>query len=240
MEDSYYIPLLYQEGVYYIRDLNAGVDLEDTICFDNDTKYRILTYYVPTLNHEKEIRLFGETGKDFIDMETLAAFYDTDGRLYKITAEINHQETLLYIRFADAQHAMQEIKSFAVKNADVIIEKITAFSDIAARLFIEYFNDSEAMDFHAKLVTPAQKAAVEKKYPQYDDSGDNPGNYPYNPDDFLYGDNDAFRILVNCAYDGETDFFQYAVDTMIERIREQALGRLQKSEDFQFICLEYD
>lgn len=234
MEDMYDIPLFYQKGIYPVQEFDENDASDEVICLENDTQYRILSYWVPTLEGWQQIRLFGDIGHDFIDMDTLRAFYDAQGQLQKITADIDHQEALLYIHFADAEHARQEIRDFAVRNADQIIEKIAGFEDVAARLFIEYCNDSEGMDFHALLATPAQKEAVE---PVYDDSADNPGNYP---GDFLYGDNDAFCVLINCARDGETDFFQYAVDIMVERIREQALDRLRKSEDFRFICSEYD
>ena len=47
-------------------------------------------------------------------------------------------------------------------------------------------------------------------------------------------------VMVLCANNYEMDFFQYAVDIMIERIGEKAPDRLNKTDDFKYICEEYD
>jgi len=234
MADLCIIPVTYKEGTYspteFHKDIKNGID------FDYDAQYQILTYTVPVGENHHEIRLYQIPNKEL--METLHISYDKNGQLQKITARLwNNKETLLYISYADLEDAKQKIKSFAVSNADSIAELVCTCTDIVARLFIEYFWDGEAIDFHALLGTPAQKEALEKKYPKYDDIGDNSGDYS---SDFIYGDNHTFGIMISCSEYEKFDFFQYAVDIMAERIKEKAVPMLHKSNDFKFICDMYD
>ena len=229
-----FIPTRYKEGTYTHESFHTQID--DGICLDYDDQYQILTYTVPNLEDCREITLYQISDKELT--ETLKVTYAQDGILQKITTRLNNRELFLYIHFTDSEHAKQELKNFAIQNADAIIAQIRTFTDVAARLFLEYFCDGDYYDFHAKIGTAAQKAEIEKEYPDNDDIVDNPGDYPM--DYLYYGDNDAFHIFVACADDGMFCFFQYAVDLMAERIREQAVPLLQKTEDFKFICEEYD
>lgn len=43
-----------------------------------------LTYWVPTIADSHKNRLFRKPGRDFIDMETLCAFYATEGLPQKV------------------------------------------------------------------------------------------------------------------------------------------------------------
>ncbi len=228
------IPTSYREGTYTHEDFHE--DIEEGIFFDYDAQYQILTYTVPNLEDCREISLYQISDKELI--ETLNVTYDQDGTLQKITARLNDRELFLYVHYTDSGHAKQELKNFAVRNADAIVEQICAFKDVAARLFVEYFCDGDAYDFHAKIGTAAQKEAIEKEYPDNKDIVDSPGDYPF---DYCYeGDNEAFHILTACAADGEFNYFQYTVDLMEERIREKAVPLLPKTADFKFICEMYD
>lgn len=229
-----FIPTRYKEGTYTHESFHTQID--DGICLDYDNQYQILTYTVPNLEDCREITLYQISDKELT--ETLKVTYAQDGILQKITTRLNNRELFLYIHFTDSEHAKQELKNFAIQNADAIIAQIRTFSGIAARLFIEYFCDGDCYDFHAKIGTAAQKAEVEKEYPDNDDIVDNPGDYPM--DYLYYGENDAFHIFVACADDGMFCYFQYAVDLMAARIREKTVPLLQKTEDFKFICEEYD
>lgn len=234
MPDLCYIPTRYKEGTYTHEPFHTEID--DGICLDYDDQYQILTYTVPNLEDCREIVLYQISDKEL--METLKITYAPDDVLQEITAQLKNRELFLYIHFTDTEHAKQGLKNFAIRNADAIIAQIGTFPDIAARLFIEYFCDGDCYDFHAKIGTPAQKAEIEKEYPNDEDIVDNPGDYPM--DYLYYGDNEAFHIFVACASDGMFRFFQYTVDLMAEHIREQVVPLLQKTEDFKFICEEYD
>ena len=46
--------------------------------------------------------------------------------------------------------------------------------------------------------------------------------------------------MVSCADNDEFDYFQFAVDIMTELIKEKAVVKLDKADDFEFLCMEYD
>lgn len=90
-----------------------------------------------------------------------------------------------------------------------------------------------------ELVQTYIKIKLLKKYP--DDKYnviDNSGNYPVSG--IINGNNEKLMVMVLCANNYEMDFFQYAVNIMIERIGEKAPNRLNKTDDFKYICEEYD
>jgi hypothetical protein len=46
--------------------------------------------------------------------------------------------------------------------------------------------------------------------------------------------------MVRCAEGHPSENFQYAVEIMSKHIEKYALATLRKTEDFKFICEEYD
>lgn len=233
MEEVYCIPVKYKEGTYGLSELN--VDDENTIDLNYNDYGDIVTYRVPDIEYGGVIRLYG-IAKDVLDT-TLKATYDTDGHLKMLTINRNSMEELLYIYYENEKNAQKEIEKFAHENANIILDKISMCKDVVSRLFVEYFNDGEYMDFHVKLGTDADKTALEKKYPKYKDIGDSCGDYP---SEILCGNNDRLKVMVSCADNDEFDYFQYAVDIMVQLIEEKALHILNKADDFKLLCVEYD
>ena len=166
----------------------------------------------------------------------LRVVYGKDGTLQNITTILGGHETLLYIRYENEEHARQEIRRFAIQNADAIIEQIRQCTDVVARLFIEYYVDGETIDYHAVIGTAAQMEAVRQKY-GCEDSCDNAGNYP---SENIEGDNEMLITMVRCAEGYPTKNFRYVVDVMSQHIGEYALAALHKTGDFKYICAEYD
>ncbi len=226
------IPLVYKEGVYGVNDFGEDIDDDNAIFFDYDTQYQMLTYDIPV--EGREMNLYSVPKEDLI--RTLHAVYDKDGILQNITATLDGRETLLYIRYEDNEHAKREIRDFAIRNADAIVEQIRQCTEVVARLFIEYYADSENMDYHAKIGTAAQREMLRQKY-RDEDSCDNAGNYPA---ENIEGDNSMLITMVRCAEGYPPETFQYAVEIMSKHIEEHALAALDKTEDFKFICAEYD
>lgn len=229
------IPIQYKEGIYKIDEL-PDTD-QDAIEFDHDTYGDVLTYYVPVGEEQREFNLYGIPKEEFL--ETVHAVYDKTGQLKKISAQIADDPVLVYIHYTDDEDARQKIRSFALETADTMVENICKCTDTIARLFVEYYYERDAMDIHAKLGTAAQREQIEKDYPRYKDSGDYPGNYPC--DMMVEGDNTTLIVMVKCIV-GENlfQYFQYALNSIEERIKEQAIDRLNKTDDFQFISMEYD
>ena len=227
------IPLTYEKGVYSLVDFS-----EDTsggaISFDYDAQYQMLTYAIPVGESKREMTLHSVPEDDLI--RTLRAVYDREGTLQNVTAVLNGHETLLYIRYENEEHAKQELRRFAIQNADIIIEQIQQCTDAAARLFIDYYYDSDYMDYLAVIGTAAQMEAVRQEY-RSEDSCDHSGNYP---SEFIKGDNQRLITMIRCAEGYPPKNFQYAVEIMSKHIEKHALAALHKTEDFKFICAEYD
>ena len=234
MSELYSIPLACKEGVYSVFDFQQDTIGEDAITFDYDTQYQMLTYDVPVGQEWRGMTLYSVPEKDIF--RTLRACYGEDGGLQKITAVLSGRETLLYIRYEDEEDARRKIRRFAIRNANAIIEQIQQCTDAVARLFIDYYIDSETIDYHAMIGTAAQVEAVRQKY-RDEDSCDCSGNYP---SENIEGDDEMLITMVRCAEGHPSANFQYAVEIMSKHIEKHAVPALRRTEDFKFICEEYD
>ena len=228
------IPLTYKEGVHSVVAFSKDINGNDAISFDYDAQYQMLTYNIPVGKGRREMTLYSVPEGELV--RTLRAFYGKGGMLQKITAMLKGRETLLYIRYENEEDAKEKIRRFAIRNANAMIEQIQQCTDIVARLFIDYYCDGDNMDYHAVIGTAAQMDAVRQKY-RHDDSCDNSGNYP---SEYIEGDNEMLKTMVRCAEGYPSENFQYAVEIMSKYIEEHALSALHKTEDFKYICAEYD
>lgn len=233
MSKTYNIPMEHKEGVYRLKELEK--DTKNVMELEYSEYGEIVTYVLPESEGEKQITLYSIPSS--ILESTLKATYDDMGQLKMITVNKENKDVLMYIHYNNIEETKKEIESFALKNAENIIEKIGMCQDVVSRLFVEYFNDGEYMDFHAKIGTEAQKIALEKKYPQYQDISDSCGDYD---SEMLDGDNDRLKIMISCADNEKFNYFKFAVDIMTQLIEEKACGKLNKADDFKFLCMEYD
>lgn len=228
------IPLTYKEGVYSVVDFSQDIEGDNAVSFDYDAQYQMLDYDIPVGKERREMTLYSVPEGELV--RTLRAVYGKDGTLQKITALIKGRKTLLYIRYESGEDAKEKIRRFAIRNADAIIKQIQQCTDVVARLFIEYYFDSTTIDYHAVIGTAAQMEAVRQEG-RYEDSCDYSGNYP---SEYIEGDNRMLITMVRCAEDYPSKNFQYAVEIMSKHIEKHALAALHKTEDFKFICAEYD
>ena len=234
MSELHSIPLIYKAGAYSLASFSRDIDDDDAVSFDYDGQYQMLTYDIPVGKDWRGMTLYNVPEDDLI--RTLRAVYGKDGALQNITAILGGHETLLYIRYENKEHARQEIRSFAVRNADAIIEQIRQCTDVVARLFIEYYCDSDNMDYHAVIGTADQVEAVRQKY-RDEDSCDCAGNYP---SENIEGDNKRLITMVRCAPGHPGENFRYAEEIMSKYIEEHALSAINRTADFKYICAEYD
>ena len=228
------IPLTYKKGVYSIADFGQDIEGDNSVSFDYDAQYQMLDYDIPVGKEQRKMTLYSVPEEELV--RTLRAVYGKDGILQKITAVLKDRETLLYIRYESEEDAKEKIRRFAIRNADAIIEQIQQCTDVAARLFIDYYCDSDNMDYHAVIGTAAQMETV-KQNGHYKDSCDYSGNYS---SENIEGDNRMLITIVRCAEGHPSENFQYAVEIMSKHIEKYALAALCKTEDFKFICAEYD
>ena len=234
MSELHDIPLICKAGTYSLAGFSKDIDCDNAISFDYDAQYQMLTYDIPVGKDWRGMTLYNVPEDDLI--RTLRAVYGKDGALQNITAILGGHETLLYIRYENEEHARQEIRRFAIQNADAIIEQIRQCTDVVARLFIEYYCDSDNMDYHAVIGTADQMEAVRQKY-RDEDSCDCAGNYP---SENIEGDNRMLITMVRCAPDHPGENFRYAEEIMSKYIEEHALSAINRTADFKYICAEYD
>lgn len=228
------IPLTYKKGVYSIADFGQDIEGDNSVSFDYDAQYQMLDYDIPVGKEQRKMTLYSVPEEELV--RTLRAVYGKDGILQKITAVLKGRETLLYIRYENEEDAKEKIRRFAIRNADTIIEQIQQCIDVVARLFIDYYCDGDNMDYHAVIGTAAQMETV-KQNGHYKDSCDYSGNYS---SENIEGDNRMLITIVRCAEGHPSENFQYAVEIMSKHIEKYALAALCKTEDFKFICAEYD
>ena len=228
------IPLTYKKGVYSIADFGQDIEGDNSVSFDYDAQYQMLDYDIPVGKEQRKMTLYSVPEGELV--RTLRAVYGKDGILQKITAVLKGRETLLYIRYENEEDAKEKIRRFAIRNADTIIEQIQQCIDVVARLFIDYYCDGDNMDYHAVIGTAAQMETV-KQNGHYKDSCDYSGNYS---SENIEGDNRMLITIVRCAEGHPSENFQYAVEIMSKHIEKYALTALCKTEDFKFICAEYD
>ena len=228
------IPLTYKEGVYSVVDFGQDIEGDNSVSFDYDAQYQMLDYDIPVGKEQRKMTLYSVPEGELV--RTLRAVYGKDGTLQKITAVLKGRETLLYIRYENEEDAKEKIRRFAIRNADAIIEQIQQCIDVVARLFIDYYCDGDNMDYHAVIGTAAQMDTVRQKG-HYEDSCDYSGNYS---SENIEGDNRMLITMVRCAEGHPSENFQYAVEIMSKHIEKYALAALCKTEDFKFICAEYD
>ena len=228
------IPLTYKDGLHCVVAFFKDFNLNDVISFDYDTQYQMLTYDIPVGKDRRKMTLYSVPEGELV--RTLRAFYGRGGMLQKITAMLKGRETLLYIRYENEEDAKEKIRRFAIRNANAMIEQIQQCTDVMARLFIDYYCDGDNMDYHAVIGTAEQMDAVRREY-RDEDACDNSGNYP---SESIEGDNQMLITMVRCAEGHPSENFQYAVEIMSKHIKKHALAALRKTEDFKYICAEYD
>lgn len=235
------IPIQYKEGVFGFGEFEEDANnMEDSqiIALDYTDYGEIVEYTIPIVSEyndaTNELILYGIPKDELV--QTLQAAYNQNGRLEKITAYIKNKEMLFYIYYENSEAAKQEIQKFALETADTMIAEIAKCKEEVARLFVEYFEDGEAMDFHAGIGTKAEKTAIEQKYKDKD-SGDNFGNYS---SDYIHGNNEGLYTRVKCASNEGMDFFYFAVEIMEKHIMKKAPELLNRTEDFRFISYQYD
>ena len=234
MSELHDIPLICKAGTYSLAGFSKDIDCDNAISFDYDAQYQMLTYDIPVGKDWRGMTLYNVPEDDLI--RTLRAVYGKDGALQNITAILGGHATLLYIRYENEEHARQEIRRFAIQNADAIIEQIRQCTDVVARLFIEYYCDSDNMDYHAVIGTADQMEAIRQKY-RDEDSCNCAGDYP---SENIEGDNKRLITMVRCAMGHPCENFQYAVEIMSKHIEEHALSAINRTADFKYICAEYD
>ena len=229
MTENYKVPLKYKEGTYKVDEIvnfsGKVIDIEYIGC-------DIFRYIVP--KYDREVRIYG-VNENHVFMAT----YDNVGVIKHIELKREKRTELVYINFKDNEHAKENIWQYSCFWADRISEKILERKEKISRLFIEHFYDGQAVDFAAKTGTPEDMQNIFAQYGDGSDAIDNSGDYPF--ENRIEADNDTLRIMLSCTDNGfDCELYGFSVYVMTERIKENILEKLDKTDDFKFLDAEYD
>lgn len=229
MTEIYKIPLKYKEGTFRaeeIKDFSGEViDIEYIGC----DMFRCI---VP--KYDREVRMYGVFGN-----YAFMATYDSDGVIKHIELKREKRTELVYINFPDRENAKENIWQYSCFWGDWISEKILERKEKISRLFFEHFYDGQAVDFAAKIGTPKDMQDIFARYGDGSHLIDNSGDYPF--ENRIEADNDTLRIMLSCTDNGfDCELYGFSVYVMTERIKNNVLDKIDKTDDFKFLDAEYD
>ncbi|MDE6426463.1 MAG: hypothetical protein K2K89_10080 [Ruminococcus sp.] len=242
MTENYNIPLKYKEGTYKPEEITdfsgETINIEYIGC-------EIFRYIVP--EHDEEVRIYGVS-----ENPVFMATYDSDGVIKHIELHRENRIELVYINFKDNEHAKENIWQYSCFWGDWISEKILERKEKISRLFIDYFYDGQSVNFLVNTYTPEDVQKVIDDYNKYMESKgekykkrldyhveDRSGNYYRDRD--IIPDIETLRIMLLCTDNGFAgELYGFAVYVMTDRIKNNVLDKIDKTEDFKFIAEEYD
>lgn len=239
MEAEYKIPLKFNSGQFGLNELPS--DNENFLTL-NLEQCDVLSYSVP--KDGTEVRLYDITEK--LIRDSLFATYDNNGQLKYVELIKDDIKRLIFINYIDNEDAKAEVLDFAEQSADIISNELIKCKDKAARLFIEYYKEVEGFDFAAKIGTVADKqAALDSLSEKARQRGlekmvvDNSGDYPRK--NRIECDRYTLEIMLLCAArEIRSELLDLAINVMTERIKNNVIDVIDKSDDFKFIAAEYD
>lgn len=230
---DYIVPLQFKAGEFKFNELNAADGDTLTLCYDEE--YQLLTYDAPLYGNE--VRIY--TVPRELMPNGLTAVYDNNGTLDKVEFSEGERTRLFYIWFKNINKSERGVLKFVKEDADKISKEIIGRKQTLARLFIEKFYDGEAVDIAVKTATAEEMQAVINKYDGKLITADNSGNYPIA--NRIELDREALGVMLMCTLGHFRNMlFNKATEAFEERIKKRVLDKIDKTDDFKFICEEYD
>ncbi len=238
MQYNFSIPLKYKEGTFNVDEITDfnGKTLDMKRILDID----IFEYTVPV--HDGEVRTYNEEARIYNvpANPVFTATYDRDGVIKHIELQRENKKDLAYINFHGYEHSKETIYKYSCYLGDWISEKILEHTEKIERLFIDYSGD---VCFLVSIRTPEDvQKTIERTIAEfgkpYDDSS---AEYYGYPDDSIEPDCETLRIMLDCTdtnFSGE--LFYFAINTIIEKIKENVLDKINKSDNFKLIVNEFD
>ena len=229
MTENYKVPLKYKEGTYKIEEIadlsGEVIDIEYIGC-------DIFRYIVP--KYDREVRIYGVK-----ENHVFAATYDSDSIIKHIELKREKRTELVYINFKDNEHTKENIWQYSCFWGDRISEKILERRQKIARIFIGYFYDGEAAGFYVNAYTPKDVQKVLDKYNNDNNSADKLENYSHTEE--ILPDNNTLRVMLLCTDENFAgDLYGFAVYVITNRIKENVLDKIDRTDDFKLILKEHD
>lgn len=230
---NYIVPLKFKAGAFKFNELDPSDGDTLTLCYDE--KYQLLTYDAPLYGNE--VRIYTVPREQMPN--GLTAVYDNTGTLDKIEFAGGERTRLFYIRFKNISKSERGVLKLVKEEADKISKEIIGRKQTLARLFIEKFYDGEAVDIAVKTATAEEMQAVIDEYDGELRTADNSGNYPV--ENRIELDREALGVMLMCTLcHFQNMLFNKAAEAFEERIKKRVLDKIDKTDDFKFICDEYD
>ncbi|MDE6677462.1 MAG: hypothetical protein K2K02_00320 [Ruminococcus sp.] len=238
MQDNFSIPLNYKEGTFKveeIKDFNCKTLDMKCVC-DNG----IFEYTVPV--RDREIRTYNEMARiyDVPANPVFTATYDSNGVIKYIELQRENKKDLAYINFHGYEHSKETIYKYSCYLGEWISEKILEHTEKIARLFIDYSGD---VCFLVSIRTPEDvQKTIERTIAKFGKSYDDYSADYYNyPNDSIVPDSEILRIMMMCTDENFCgELYEFAVSSITERIKNNVLDKIDKSENFKLISEEYD
>lgn len=229
----YRIPLKFKAGEFKFTELN-GSDGE-CIELNYDETYGLLTYEAPI--YENEVRVYSVPRE--LMPNALTAVYDKNGELDNVKFDDNGHTRLFYVHFRNIGKSESAVLKFIKEQADKIAKEIIGRKQTAARLFVGWFYDGEAVEIAVRTATTEEMREVIEYYNGDETAADNSGNYPV--EKMITVDPEPLGVMLMCTMgDFRSMLFNKAEKTFEERLKSRVLDKIDKTEDFKFISEEYD
>lgn len=230
---DYIVPLKFKEGTFKFNELEPSDGDTLTLCYDE--KYQLLTYDAPLYGNE--VRIY--TVPRELMPNGLTAVYGKDGMLDKVEFTDGERTRLFYIWFKNINSSKSVVLKYVKEQADKMSKEIIGRKQKLARLFFGKFYDGEAVEIAVKTATAEEKLAVIDEYGGSIEAADNSGNYPV--EKMIMLDYEPLAVLLMCtSCYFQSMLFGLAADAVEKRIKSRVLDKINKTDDFKFICEEYD
>lgn len=237
----YDIPMQFKSGEFKLEEIPTAQEFDEEnhyesdemLCLEYDEENHVLDYNEPKSYDTVSIYSVPENAVK----DTLTVVYDGSGVLERIELADKDKTRLVYIRFVNMKASHDGVYEFIKKQRKKLAKAIMKREEKLARIFIESFYDGDAVDIAVKTATPEEMQAIIDKYGE--DSGNYSGNFPV--ENRIEIDLDTFRVMLLCSHEDYRDtLFAVSVVNIKEYIEKHVLDNIDKSEDFKFICEEYD
>lgn len=230
----YKIPLEFKTGEFQFSELNIGKG-NQSLNFDYDNEYQMITYNVPMYGNETKIY----TVPRVLMPNGLTAVYGDGGKLDRVVLAGEGRTRLIYLRFENTKASEKSVLKFVKEQADKMCAEIITKKQRLARLFFGKFYDGEAVEIAIDTATEEEMKAVIDEYGGRLDAADNSGNYPSQNTIML--DDEPLGVMLMCTDSNfQSTLFDLAAAAMEERIRNNILNNIDKTDDFKFISEEWD
>ncbi len=231
---NYNIPMRFKPGQFKFGELDNGEKGENLkLCYDE--KWELVTYDAPV--YENEVRIY--TVPRALMPNALTAVYSDGGELEKVELSEGSRTRLIYIRYADSECSKAGVLKFIEEQADKTADAIIARGQKLSRLFIGRFYDGEAVEIAVKTATAEEMQAVIDEYDGDTEAADNSGDYP--AENMIMPDCETLGVMLMCTdCDYQSELFDLAAAAFEELIKERALDKIDKTDDFKLISEEND